>query len=507
MKKSVENNKSNFYFNGQKYFSLSLFFSLSFSLAFAQSIYPNIDFENGNFSGWNAAVGQCCPILTPDNGFISGRQTIMSGNAIDPYTLGQVPVVAPNGKFSVRLGNDSIGAEAEKLSYTFTVLPDAPLFVYRYAVVFQFPPDHPVVKQPRFEISVKDQNGNLIECGFYQVACANNIPGFIANGEFRFKNWTDVGVDLTDYIGRQITIEFATGDCAMGGHFGYAYIDGFATELKITQSPCNPDGSVTLTAPPGFNYAWSTGDVGQQTTLSNPVGGSEISVTLTAATGCEKNLSIVLPDYIPHPDFDYDLKCDNEINFTDASSINNSAIINWEWNFGDGHFSNETNPVHHFEAQSVFPVTLIVTADNNCKSAVTVPANVQSPVSADFNFNNVACAGDEILFTDLSKTNSGDIISWQWNFDDHSLSCFKNPSHTYATSGIYHPELFVTTDEGCNAYVSKVISIKEPNECETENDFSVFIPAAFSPNGDGLNDFFIPEGKNISEMEIEIFNR
>lgn len=474
--------------------------------SFSQSVYPNIDFEDGNFSGWNAATGNCCPILTPVNGFVSLRHTIMNGSGTDPYTLGQVPVVAPGGNFSARLGNDSVGGEAEKLSFTFVVSPSAPLFVYRYAVVFEFPPDHPPVKQPRFEITVKDAIGNILPCGFYQVACANNIPGFVANGDYRFKPWTDVGVDLTEYIGEQITIEFATGDCGMGGHFGYAYIDGYATELKITSGSCNPDGSITLTAPPGFTYNWSNGETTQQATIHSISGGNQVSVELSAVTGCSKTISFLVPDFVPTADFSFIQKCNHEITFTDKSTVSNAIITNWSWHFGNGSFSSAINPVQQFSSQGNYPVTLTVDADNNCKGSITRDVNVEALVKAGFSFslNGNFCIGESILFSDLSHASVGTIISWHWNFDDLAYSSFQNPEHIYYKAGVYHPQLFITTDEGCTDSISEIISV---NDCNNETGIFLYIPNSFSPNGDGINDVFTVMGENYSEIEMSIFNR
>ncbi|MFI5220484.1 MAG: gliding motility-associated C-terminal domain-containing protein [Bacteroidia bacterium] len=467
---------------------------------FAQSTYPNIDFESGNLSGWNAATGFCCPIATPVNGIAFNQHTLMSGNGTDPYALGQIPIVAPGGNYSVRLGNDSVNSEAERLSYTFTVSPAAPLFVYRYAVVFQFPPDHPEAKQPRFEISVKDANGDMITCGFYQVVCSNLISGFFSNGDIRYKKWTDVGVDLTDYIGQQITIEFATGDCGMGGHFGYAYIDGYATELKITAGNCNPDGSITLTAPPGFEYSWSNGEASQQINLFNYNGGGEISVTLSAVTGCSKTISYIIQDFVPHADFDYDLKCGNKVEFTDGSSVNNAVINNWIWNFGDLNLSSDINPTHQYASQNTFSVSLVVTASNNCKGLVTKNIAVENLIQAGFSFDG-ECEGNEISFTDNSTTISGKIILWKWNFGDDNFSAAQNSFHNYVTSGIYFPKLVIVSDEGCIDSVSEEISI---NDCSPE---TIFVPNAFSPNGDGMNDFFTISGNKFSGIHIDIFNR
>ena len=98
----------------------------------------NIDFEQG-LGNWSFYTGSCCPINASNMTMpVVNRHTLTSGTGTDPY--GGFPIVAPGGGLqSLKLGNSSTGAQAEKASYTFTVPAGVNNYslVYRYAVVLK----------------------------------------------------------------------------------------------------------------------------------------------------------------------------------------------------------------------------------------------------------------------------------------------------------------------------------------------------------------------------------
>ena len=73
--------------------------------------------------------------------------------------------------------------------------------------------------------------------------------------------------------------------------------------------------------------------------------------------------------------------------------------------------------------------------------------------------------------------------------------------HTYSDTGNYTISLTIVNAQGCSSTYYQTIYI--------EGAYTLFVPSAFSPNGDGKNDVFIPEGINISgnNYELYIFNR
>ncbi len=235
----------------------------------------NLDFEDGNFSNWTCQIGV-------NNGYPAGswtgtlpvanRHTIVSGGT-DPY--GGFPCVAPGGgSFSVRLGNNINGAQAEQLIYSFIVQPQDTNFIYKYAVVFQNP-NHALSDQPYFELKILDNNGNIIPCSHQHYVAQSNIPGFIRVGNVWYKPWTTQGVNLTQYIGQLVTVIVTSADCSHGGHFGYGYID-FICPSSFTTNPqfnvyCENVTSTTLYVPnvdPGMQYQWSTGQTTPSITIN-----------------------------------------------------------------------------------------------------------------------------------------------------------------------------------------------------------------------------------------------
>src|SRR6195256_5811079 len=149
-----------------------------FFSATAQNCPPNIDFETGTFNGWTCYIGSAAAVnnqnviyLSPIPGPIPNRHTMYSRNSgagVDQY--GGFPVNCPNGSgYSIRLGNNSAGTEAEGLSYEFTIPANQNIFslIYHYAVVFQ-DPNHEIFQQPRLVIEISNLTDNtLIHCSSF----------------------------------------------------------------------------------------------------------------------------------------------------------------------------------------------------------------------------------------------------------------------------------------------------------------------------------------------------
>lgn len=431
----------------------------------SQSTCTNSDFELGNLNGWSGQTGTCCPIVTTPSAIISGRHTIMSGTGTDPNTCNNVSVVAPGGNFSARLGNSSVGRQAEKLIYTIPVVDASnSLFIYKYAVVFQNPTGHTADDQPRFGLKIRNASGQIINstCGQYDVVANATLPGFQtctidANAPVRYKNWTTVGIDLTPFGTGPISIEFATGDCDLGGHYGYAYIDAFCTSLRINTNFCVGTTNVTLSAPIGFTYLWSTGATSQEISINNPVIGQTVTCQLTSVTGCTVQLTTVLQPAPPIPDFNLAQQnnCASGAHFTNLSSTSpgtDLTSISFFWNFGDGQTSTLVSPTHVYANSGSYNVTLRVTNSIGCVDSITKQITVVDPPTASINYtNSLFCnSNNSLQQVQLSGTGSylgGSFSSLPSGLVINSINGEFSPYQ--ASSGTYNVNYLIPAFQGC----------------------------------------------------------
>lgn len=443
-----------------------------------QQACTNIDFESGNLNGWTTSTGYnpdynalgCCQN-------VGGAQTIVTGAGVD--ACGGFPLVAAGGNFSVRLGNNGTGGIADRLEQTFSVTSANANFTYRYAVVFE-DPGHAVADQPKFEIEMLDSNGVQIPCTYYNVAAGQNIPGFVSSTNCAgvvYKPWTNVSVDLTNYIGQNVTIRFTTQDCALGGHYAYAYIDGSCSNFNITQNGILCQGStIQLAAPVGFaSYNWTlpggTSATGQILTTGLP---GFYTLNLTTVTGCPGPTITYLLNEFPKPNANFisvqPSACTHTIGFINTSNITSGSITSNNWTYGDGNISNTQNGLNNYINNGTYNAQLIVTSNMGCRDTAIVPVTISPLPTATFNANSV-CLNGLTSFTNSSSVNSGFITTTSWQFGDGTQSQLNQPTHQYANAGTYNVILNITTNSNCSNSISQQVTVNPlPNAMFTANN-------------------------------------
>lgn len=108
-------------------------------------------------------------------------------------------------------------------------------------------------------------------------------------------------------------------------------------------------------------------------------------------------------------------------------------------------------------------------------------------------------AGAVPLIVNLANSGSGKINKWSYG-DGQKSTTGANPVHVFENPGVYTVLLTSTNADGRTSVDSVRIEA-------TGNSSIASIPGSFSPNGDGVDDLFVFQSKNIVNMEVALFDK
>jgi len=278
-----------------------------------------------------------------------------------------------------------------------------------------------------------------------------------------------------------------------------------ANPLLLTVSPdivldCPGDTvsiSAALTGGNGNNIiTWNTGFVtsGDVSTSSfNVIPSTSTTYIVTATDTCgaqilTDSIQVVVPNFQPLLGTLQDtVVCPGENIVLNPGVIGGDGSYTYTWSTGDTTSTLSLAPL----TDSLYILNIVdgceETLNNQSFVSVSTPpiADYQHIIQSDYgiNFTNTSFGG----------------AFFNWDFGDGNTSSQPNPIHYYSEAGTYLVSLFVHNQDGCVDTVFYTI--------ELNPEYTFYLPNAFSPDGNGINDHFFGKGEGFINYKMYIFDR
>ncbi len=237
-----------------------------------------------------------------------------------------------------------------------------------------------------------------------------------------------------------------------------------------------------------------------QITLQGGSDGNTIINECGQPTAAGATLTFTTKDTV-NADFTYNLRYGCVRDTVDYFHDGRNEVNFWKWNFDNNRTSALQNPQITYATFGNKTAQLIV-SNGTCRDTSAIKTIfLDNYLEAKFEATSVVCPGDFAMFKD---TSIGNIQQWLWNFGNGNTSNLKQPpaqTYTYSSAIRDVPvQLIVTNNIGCSD--TAVQTVKVVGNCY------IAVPNAFTPNGDGLNDYLYPTNAyKAKNLVFKVFNR
>jgi len=220
---------------------------------------------------------------------------------------------------------------------------------------------------------------------------------------------------------------------------------------------------------PGCTYQYSI-------TALDPAGNGVSSGT--------RSFTTPRPNSPPVVDFSFSPSSPKEnenVHFSNRSYDPDGTVVSWHWDFGDGKTSSERNPIHAFEKEGSYLVSLTVWDDRGASATVKkrveiLPLNLP-PVASFTYWPPDPNTRDELLFDATSSTDpDGVIVSYLWDFGDNSSGEGRTIKHSYSSPGTYRVSLKVQDNGGKCSICTENLLVTEPQPAPAASELANLSP-------------------------------
>ncbi len=178
----------------------------------------------------------------------------------------------------------------------------------------------------------------------------------------------------------------------------------------------------------------------------------------------------------------------------DLNSNSVPQAVSVGWDFGNGLTASGDPGYICFKNPGTYPIKTTITDINGCTSITMANFQITAYPNPEpsFYWNPTEISVIENTGYFYSSTPTGSISSYFWDFGDMmnnpgtNNASTQNAVHEFSGAGLFPVTIVMTNVWGCTDTLTRVVEVIE--------DFTMYIPNAFTQNGDGLNDVFQPKG-------------
>jgi gliding motility-associated-like protein len=264
----------------------------------------------------------------------------------------------------------------------------------------------------------------------------------------------------------------------------------FSTSSVPTKCFGGSDGQGSVIASGGIKpyiYLWNNSKTTQ--TATGLTAGTYI-LTVTDSNGCKSKDTVIVsqPSTINLGVSSMPTICPYDSGFAKVTATGGTGAFTYSWT-PTGASNSSINGL------SAGNYTVTVTDSNGCISTATTSVSITG-IPVDTACCNSTITNGQSITLNVVPAEIGNTYNWS---PSSGLSCVICPSPIASPTVSTKYYVVVTDSRGCSAIDSVFIEVSQ--NCE------VFVPNAFSPNGDGNNDLFLVKGQCIKSIDMIIFDR
>jgi gliding motility-associated-like protein len=193
--------------------------------------------------------------------------------------------------------------------------------------------------------------------------------------------------------------------------------------------------------------------------------------------------------------------------FTLTNNTDPGTFTSQQWTINSTPYSNQTTAIYAPNQPGAIDIALEVATALGCVYDTLLVDYLEAYplIEANYSFDPLVLYSDNTNL-DMIDLSEGNIVNWEWTITlptGEISSIEQNPEFSLppGVGGLYPVQLEVTSSDGCSDVINGLITVYEL--------VNVYVPSAFTPNGDGINDVFQVEGTGIdmANFQIDIFNR